>query len=468
MRSRLNCTRIEDSKFLNKTLKLIRLMQVDTDIENTNQSLTALGEQLEKSKAQYALFQGLVQFVVNLVDLFNEKAPEVERLEEEVMRIEAEKVQALSRITEDDVACELREATEAGDAAGAAPQRRRRRRRPLKLDGYQSSDTEDEAEVKKFADARQELLNQCGALFEDVQEEFKSIPHIKKIFEEWKTKYYDSYKQAYCALSIPSVFSPLVRRELLGWDPLGDVSFSAMDWYKTLIDFGVMKELDASDEDLNLIPLLVKSLVLPRARHAIAHCWDPLSSLQTAKARALLSELLDYVDASAPALKEIFSAALVAMHDAVEKRVHLQLPSGGRRNPGSGDVHLRQLWSSCKLLKNVLSWSDLVETSSLQHLSLDTLLNGRIVPFVRGACETHLLRPCDALCCCERVLEVVPRPWRESASEVPPALRQLADCVARLPPASTAHPHGAPRDRVIALLCSMSAHNLARQYASQA
>jgi hypothetical protein len=57
-------------------------------------------------------------------------------------------------------------------------------------------------------------------LFDDVHEDFHNIDLIKIKFEEWRLKYSNSYQDAYVSLSLPKLFSPLVRFELIDWNPL--------------------------------------------------------------------------------------------------------------------------------------------------------------------------------------------------------------------------------------------------------
>lgn len=51
-------------------------------------------------------------------------------------------------------------------------------------------------------------------------EDFYKLNHIKKHFEEWKYKYGDSYTEAYIGLCLPKLFNPLVRADMIDWNPL--------------------------------------------------------------------------------------------------------------------------------------------------------------------------------------------------------------------------------------------------------
>ena len=63
-------------------------------------------------------------------------------------------------------------------------------------------------------------LNQRPAIFEDVVADFSSLDEIKSRFEEWKFGFSDTYKEAYVQLCLPKLFSPILRLEMLEWNPL--------------------------------------------------------------------------------------------------------------------------------------------------------------------------------------------------------------------------------------------------------
>ena len=57
-------------------------------------------------------------------------------------------------------------------------------------------------------------------MYDDVLDEFCKIRKLKEQFEEWKFEHEDSYKEAYISLCLPKLFSPLVKLELIDWNPL--------------------------------------------------------------------------------------------------------------------------------------------------------------------------------------------------------------------------------------------------------
>ncbi|KAK9697116.1 hypothetical protein RND81_08G016000 [Saponaria officinalis] len=100
-----------------------------------------------------------------------------------------------------------------------------------RMEGESSTD-DSESENDIYKSNRNKLLQVAEEIFSDAAEEYSQLSVVKEIFERWKRLYAESYRDAYISLSIPSIFSPYVRLELLKWDPLHeDVDFFDMRWY---------------------------------------------------------------------------------------------------------------------------------------------------------------------------------------------------------------------------------------------
>lgn len=71
--------------------------------------------------------------------------------------------------------------------------------------------------------------------------------------------------------------------------------FDDQQWYQQLYDYGMSASFGPGDADEELIPRLVKELVLPLAHHALANVWNTTSRRQSKAAAAMLADLLVYV-----------------------------------------------------------------------------------------------------------------------------------------------------------------------------
>lgn len=64
------------------------------------------------------------------------------------------------------------------------------------------------------------ISRESKKVFEDVVEDFHSLDFIKSHFEVWRRDYADCYRDAYIGLCLPRLFNPLVRLEVITWNPL--------------------------------------------------------------------------------------------------------------------------------------------------------------------------------------------------------------------------------------------------------
>lgn len=111
---------------------------------------------------------------------------------------------------------------------------------PMELDSHkiegESSTDESDSESQAYESQRDLVLQAADEIFGDASEEYGQLSLVKERMEEWKREYLSSYKDAYMSLSLPLVFSPYVRLELLRWDPLHKgIDFSEMKWYLTIL-----------------------------------------------------------------------------------------------------------------------------------------------------------------------------------------------------------------------------------------
>ena len=54
----------------------------------------------------------------------------------------------------------------------------------------------------------------------DVVEEFSSLEFVSERLEQWREEDMPAYVDAFAPMCLPKIFSPLVRLQLLFWNPL--------------------------------------------------------------------------------------------------------------------------------------------------------------------------------------------------------------------------------------------------------
>ncbi|XP_074269635.1 transcriptional repressor ILP1 [Silene latifolia] len=280
-----------------------------------------------------------------------------------------------------------------------------------RMEGESSTD-ESENENVAYKSNRKTLLETAKDVFSDASEEYSQLSSVKEIFERWKRLYAGSYRDAYISLSIPSIFSPYVRLELLKWDPLHeDTDFFDMRWHSLLFDYGVPadgSEFSSDDVDANLIPGLVEKVALPILHHDIAHCWDMLSGRESKNAVSATSVIINYVPISSEALKELIATIRARLAEAV---ANLVVPTWSaavmKAVPNAARIVAYRFGMAIRLIRNICMWKDILVMPALEKLVLDELLCGKILPHVQNLTpDVH-----DAVARAERIVASLTGVW---------------------------------------------------------
>ncbi|KAF5737854.1 PAX3- and PAX7-binding protein 1 [Tripterygium wilfordii] len=280
-----------------------------------------------------------------------------------------------------------------------------------KIEGESSTDESDD-ESTAYQSNRDLLLQTADQVFSDASEEYSQLSVVKQRFEMWKKDYSSTYRDAYMSLSVPAIFSPYVRLELLKWDPLHeDADFFDMKWHSLLFDYGTPvdgSDFTPDDADANLIPGLVEKVALPILHHEIVHCWDMLSTRETRNAVSATSLLTNYVPASSEAVAELLGAICTRLAVAV---ANIMVPTWSplvlKAVPSAARVAAYRFGMSVRLMKNICLWKDILALPVLEKLALDELLCGKVLPHVRSiAPNIH-----DAISRTERLVDSLSGVW---------------------------------------------------------
>ncbi|XWS20633.1 hypothetical protein CRYUN_Cryun31cG0119400 [Craigia yunnanensis] len=250
----------------------------------------------------------------------------------------------------------------------------------------ESSTDESDSWSTAYQSNRDMLLQTADEIFSDASEEYSQLSVVKEKFEKWKKDYSSSYRDAYMSLSIPAIFSPYVRLELLKWDPLhDDEDFSDMKWHNLLFNYGSHEDGSFAPDDANLVPALVEKVALPLLHHEISHCWDMLSTQETKNAVSATSLIIDYVPASSEGLTELLVTIRTRLSDAVtDIMVPTWSPLVMKAVPNAARIAAYRFGMSVRLMRNICLWKEILALPVLEKLALEELLYGKILPHVRS------------------------------------------------------------------------------------
>ncbi|MCL7048295.1 hypothetical protein MKW94_013837 [Papaver nudicaule] len=346
-----------------------------------------LEKSLTLSDDKFVFMQKLQDFISLVCDCLHHKAPYIEQLEEEMQKLHEQRAEAkrMSAVP-DDFAHHHTE-------------------------GESSTDESDSERVTSYKSNREMLLQTSELVFSDADEEFSKLSLVKEKFETWKKLFFSSYRDAYTSLSVPAIFSPYVRLELLKWDPLHEESeFVDMQWHSLLFDYGLREhggDFEPDDADANLVPGLVEKVALPILHHDIAHCWDVLSTRETRNAISAVNMVLNYVPATSEAFLDLLSAINSRLAYAV---ANLTVPVVIEAIPDAARIAAYRLGMSVRLLKIICLWKDILAFPILEQLALDELLSGKVLPHVRSITpDIH-----DAIARTERIVASLYGVWSGS------------------------------------------------------
>lgn len=253
-------------------------------------------------------------------------------------------------------------------------------------------------------------------LLEDVVEDFSDTDSVREKFSEWKSRYGDTYKEAYIGLCLPKLVNPFVRLQLINWNPLQEncKDFEELRWYESLIFYGFKEgePVDKEDDDVKLLPAIVDKILLPKLSVFAELIWDPLSTAETCRFVNLMQKLQrDYptVNGGAKNTQNLLKSIVTRMKKTLDEDVFMPLYPKNvleNRNSGPSTFLHRQSWTCIKLLGNFLSWHGIVSTKVLQGLSLDGLLNRYILLGLQTAPFNQ-----ETMQKCQTIVSTFPKQW---------------------------------------------------------
>ncbi|CAE6092192.1 unnamed protein product [Arabidopsis arenosa] len=286
----------------------------------------------------------------------------------------------------------------------AALQKRRarfenKRASAVEVDGYSliiegdSSTDESDNETPAYKETRDRLLECADKILSDASVVYSQLSRVKTIFKRCARDYPSACRSAYKSLTVPSIYSPYVRLELLRWDPLHQhVDFSDMNWHGLLFDYEIGNGFAPVCTDPNFVSELVEYVAIPILHHRIVRCWDILSTRETRNAVAATSLVASYVYSSSKALAKLSVALRARLVEAITAiSVPTWDPQVSKAVPNAPQVAAYRFGTSVRLMRNICMWKDIMELPVLEKLALSDLLFGKVLHHVRSiASESNM------------------------------------------------------------------------------
>ncbi|KAL3313662.1 GC-rich sequence DNA-binding factor, partial [Cichlidogyrus casuarinus] len=156
-------------------------------------------------------------------------------------------------------------------------------------EGLSTDDEETAAEMLKRQSDIDGYLETSKLVFEDVVDEFHSLPMILQIFSDWREAHPKTFEQAHISLCISQLVLPLVRHQMISWDPLhmdSDVDeFERMEWFKSVLSFYLAtsdeQDLESASDQCKVVTSLIENVLLEKISRIAQVAWDPTSAKET-------------------------------------------------------------------------------------------------------------------------------------------------------------------------------------------
>ena len=154
---------------------------------------------------------------------------------------------------------------------------------------------------------------------------------------DWKRQDSGSYSDAFVYICLPKIFSPLVRLQLLFWNPLVEhASLESMPWYRSLALYG-MSNLSvadhdeaalAEDPDRRLLSMVIEKVVVVKVTGFVKSAHDPLSASQTQQLSATVASLVTKyptVTGDSKQVRELLQTVRDKLKAAIDNDVYIPI-----------------------------------------------------------------------------------------------------------------------------------------------
>ncbi|KFO98503.1 GC-rich sequence DNA-binding factor 2, partial [Calypte anna] len=458
-------------------------------------------QELEKSSdatLNYKFYRAMKTYAENLINCLNEKVKDINELEWAVHLLLQQRAMALLKRRQDELkneAAYIQHLTSGNDKPTngslegdekvqllkMCEHRRACRRQARECAGegdhHEGMSSDDElapTEVTEFQKSKDNVLEDSRKIFEDVHADFCDIRKILLKFQEWKEKFPESYCDAYISFCLPKLLNPLIRFQLINWNPLEQnfTDLEEMPWFRAIEEFSDAKNISESkrdaDPDEEVLCRVIEKTVLPKIGAFVKNMWDPLSTSQTKNLVQLCNNIFEKQVLSrnerSRAKEELMNMVVLRMKKSVEEDVFIPLyPKSTVEDKSSlcSKFQDRRFWSAVKLLSNVLLWDGIVQEDAVRDLGLSKLLNRYLLLNILNTPPGL-----DSIEKCNKVVACLPERWFQdlkSGSTLPELLnfcQHLLQCARTLYKSN----HSKETEEVLLLLVKVKALQIVEDF----
>eukprot|EP01130_Rhizamoeba_saxonica_P017375 TRINITY_DN8407_c0_g1_i1.p1 TRINITY_DN8407_c0_g1~~TRINITY_DN8407_c0_g1_i1.p1 ORF type:complete len:748 (+),score=199.37 TRINITY_DN8407_c0_g1_i1:327-2246(+) len=257
---------------------------------------------------------------------------------------------------------------------------------------YQDYSSEEMEEFKEhYQLEKAAYIEKQKAVFEDTHEDYSSLWHVQDKMNEWKRKIPDIYEQSYVSHSLPELFEPFVRLELITWDLYEiELDVANMEWMLTLINYG--EPLSENDLDMLLVPKLIERTLFGKIESIATNIWNPESTTKTKKLVQLVQEVEIYkeIESVNEKIQKLYFSIQASIQETIDQFIFIH--PDDKSIPEVIDFCNRRFWRAMKLFKNIYLWKNKFDKEHICNLSTVDLLNRKILPYLHELEDEQVLK----------------------------------------------------------------------------
>ncbi|XP_072320857.1 intron Large complex component GCFC2 isoform X2 [Eucyclogobius newberryi] len=414
--------------------------RMEGDLENARCSAETLEESMLELELKY--YRDMTVFAHNLVECLREKIVEINSLELELHILLSEQLETLLSRRRQEVkeqaehlqqlSYKTDEHTTNGKVILSDPVPAVK----IKEDFHVPEDTKPSPEEEEQCQKKiEDILLRSKAVFSDVKDDFYDVKKILSRFEEWRRSYSDSYHNAYISLCLPKLLPPIIRHQLLPWNPLKETSqdFENMPWFTALETFchgHGHEELEHTDR--RTVTNVIEKTLFPKLTAYVEMVWDPMSLHQTVCLADLCHRLRDdysiFEGELSKPVKTFIDAVASRLRACVDEDIFIPIyPKRFLEDLSSPQSHFReqQFWTAIKLLCVMGKWDLVLPELVLKELMLDKLLTRYIMISLMNSTGTPLQA-------CKKIVESLPSSWCAGENACLPQLQSFRNYLVQM------------------------------------